>query len=448
MTSFDRFERSLPALFDELATPRVPDYYDDVMTRTAATRQRPGWTFPERWLFMSALTRRFAAAPGIPWRLGALVALLALAAVVAALAAGALLNRAPAPFGPAGNGHIAFVNADGQVAIGDPSTGSTVLLEGSSDSSDPMFSPDGSRILYLSHPSAATVNLVVAAVDGSTMVTVNPKPITPPKFGAWSPGGERFLIVTAGGELVAYDTRGTAAPVNLSAPLGLHWLDVGLGYNFRSSQAFRPPAGSEILASTASDTRLVAIRADGASYRTILDAETSPVPFTRLRGAEWSPDGTRIAVMLEQAPFAERWHAYVMNADGSGLEPLGSLGANPQGDQNSVLWSPDGSRIAYQYWIRHTADDGQDFNPIGIIDVATGEAHDVGPVLTNGATWDWSPDGQSILEVPGDGSGRILIINATTGAQRPAPWKFIASSDPAAAGDWCHDCVSWQRTRP
>jgi hypothetical protein len=446
MTSFERFERSLPELFDELATPRIPDYYDDVMTRTAATRQRPGWTFPERWLFMSALTRRLAAAPRIPWRLGAVVALLALAALVAVLAAGALINRAPAPYGPAGNGHIAFVNGDGQVAIGDPSTGATVVLGGSSDSSDPMFSQDGARVLYLNHPTAATVDLVVAAIDGSSTVTLNPKPITPPGFGGWSANGDRFLILTAGGELVAYDTRTTALPRNLSAELGLRALDIGLGYNFRSTQAFRPPAGSEVLASTT--TKLLAIREDGASYRTILDRTTSPVPFTRLRGAEWSPDGSRIALMLEQAPFAERWHAYVMNADGTGLAPLGSVGANPQGDQNSVLWSPDGSKIAYQYWIRHTADDGQDFNPIGVVDVATGEAHDVGPVLTNGATWDWSPDGSSILEVPGDGSGNILIINATTGVQTTAPWRFTQPEDPSGAGDWCHDCVSWQRVQP
>lgn len=445
MTSFDRFERSLPDLFDELATPRVPDYYDDVMARTAATRQRPGWTFPERWLPMSTLTRRLSAAPRIPWRMGALVALLAVAALVAALVAGALTNRVPAPYGPAANGHIAFVNSGGYVVVGDPATGTTVVLGKGSANSDPLFSQDGTRVLYLDHPTAATVNLVVAAVDGSATMTLNPKPITPPNFGGWSANGDRFLVLTAGGELVAYDTRTTAQPKSLTAALGLRALDIGLGYNFRSTQAFRPPVGSEILA--VADGRLLAIREDGASYRTILDPATSAVPFTGLRGAEWSPDGSRIALMLEQAPFEERWHAYVLNADGSGLQPLGTVGADPQVDQNSILWSPDGSKIAYQYWTRHTADDGQDFHPIGVVDVATGQAHDVGPVLMNGATWDWSPDGTSILEVPGDGSGNILIIDVKTGLQETAPWTFVQPADPAAAGDWCHDCLSWQRIK-
>src|SRR5258705_7065046 len=70
MTSFERFENRLPAMLDELAVPRLPDYADDLFARTAATRQRPGWTFPERWLPMSTITARLAAGPRVPWRLG------------------------------------------------------------------------------------------------------------------------------------------------------------------------------------------------------------------------------------------------------------------------------------------------------------------------------------------------------------------------------------------
>jgi hypothetical protein len=447
MTSFDRFERNLPELFDELASPRVPDYFDDLLTRTAATRQRPVWAIPERWFSMSAITRRFAVAPRIPWRLGVAVALLAVAALIAALVAGSFGPKRPAAYGPAGNGHIAFVDAQGRVVAGNPATGSTVILATEDEASDPMFSPDGSRVFYIRHVSAATVDLVVVSLDGSTSVTLNAEPMFGPGFGAWSANGNHFLVLSAGKDLLAYDTRVAGTAQNLSAAVGLDYLDIGLGYNFRSTQAYRPPSGDEIIAITR-DQRLVAIREDGTAYRTVLDRETSPVPFTRMRGAEWSPDGTRIALMLEQASQRERWHAYVMNADGTGLRPLGTLGADPNSDQNSLLWSPDGTRIAYQYWTRHTADDGQDFHPIGIVDVATGATHDVGPVLTNGATWDWSPDGASIVEVPGDGSGAILIVNAATGVWDPAPWTFTRPSDPVAAGDWCHDCLSWQRLAP
>src|SRR5262245_43116747 len=123
MTSFDRFERGLPELFEELAAARVPDYFDDLLTRTQATRQRPQWAFPERWSPMSALTRRFAAVPRIPWRLGVAVALLALAALLVAVAAGVLLKAPLAPYGPAGNGQVVFVDPDGLIRAGDLATG-------------------------------------------------------------------------------------------------------------------------------------------------------------------------------------------------------------------------------------------------------------------------------------------------------------------------------------
>lgn len=446
MTSFDRFERSLPSLFDELAAARIPDYTDDLLAQTAATRQRPGWTFTERWLPMSVISRRFAAVPRIPWRLGALVALLAVAALVAAIVAGALNNRVPAPYGPAQNGRIAFPDGQGRVLVGDPATGVTTILVNGTDNSDPLFSQDGSRVVYLHHVSATTVDLVVAPVDGSRAVTLNPKPIANPNYGGWSPDGATFLIVTYGKDLVAYDTAASGEPRNLSKALKLGRVDVGLGYNFRSSQAFRPPAGTEILASVSSGARLVAVDSDGSAVRPILDRATSPVPFTRLKGAEWSPDGSRIALLLEQAPNSQRWHGYVMNADGTGLKPLGDLGANPLGDQNSLLWSPDGKHLAYQYWIHDAVGGGQQSHPIGIFDVASGSTRDVGPTATNGfSTWDWSPDGTSILEVPQDGSGDVLIVNAATGRSQTAPWS-VTPADAATAGDWCHDCVSWQRT--
>jgi DNA-binding beta-propeller fold protein YncE len=41
---------------DDLAGTRRPDYRDDLFQRTARTRQRPAWTFIERWLPMSVIT--------------------------------------------------------------------------------------------------------------------------------------------------------------------------------------------------------------------------------------------------------------------------------------------------------------------------------------------------------------------------------------------------------
>ena len=170
MTSFDRFERSLPTLFDELAQPRVPDYTDDLLARTAATRQRPGWAFTERWLPMSALTRRFAAAPRIPWRMAALVALLAVAALITALVAGAFLTPKPAPYGPAVNGNIVFVDSGGSIVAGNPATGSTQTIVAGSGHGMPIVSPDGTQVAFTVQAEGAKVTLWRAPITGASPV--------------------------------------------------------------------------------------------------------------------------------------------------------------------------------------------------------------------------------------------------------------------------------------
>ena len=119
MSSSERYERRLPALLEELAAPRTPDYFDDILGQVDRTRQRPGWTFPERWLPMSAVSDRLRprraprarrprrrAPPHRPRR-----GLIALRRQPAA--------RVPAPFGPAGNGLIAYASPRG-TSSGDP----------------------------------------------------------------------------------------------------------------------------------------------------------------------------------------------------------------------------------------------------------------------------------------------------------------------------------------
>jgi hypothetical protein len=59
MTPIDRLERQLPAAFADLADERTPDYFVDILGRTARSRQRPAWAFPGRWFpTMPAITSR------------------------------------------------------------------------------------------------------------------------------------------------------------------------------------------------------------------------------------------------------------------------------------------------------------------------------------------------------------------------------------------------------
>ena len=68
MTTERRLERDLPQILGDLAMGPYPDYIDDVLATTAQRRQRPAWTFPERWLPMVDVARQPVLAPRLPWR--------------------------------------------------------------------------------------------------------------------------------------------------------------------------------------------------------------------------------------------------------------------------------------------------------------------------------------------------------------------------------------------
>ncbi len=131
MTTPTRLERNLPRILGDLSAAPTPEYLDDVFARTGRMRQRPAWTFPERWLPMADITRPRALAFAPPFR-SIVVALLVIALlVVAALVyVGRASTTVPAPFGPARNGLIPYVSA-GDVYLGDPVTGATRLAGGS-----------------------------------------------------------------------------------------------------------------------------------------------------------------------------------------------------------------------------------------------------------------------------------------------------------------------------
>src|SRR6476661_1371515 len=123
MTAFDRFERSIPELMTELAPLGAPDYVDDLLQRSARTRQRPAWSALERWIPMADLTGRLATAPRVPWRqVATALLIIALLAVAAAVFVGSRTPKLPAPFGVARNGLLVYASG-GDIFTVDPVTG-------------------------------------------------------------------------------------------------------------------------------------------------------------------------------------------------------------------------------------------------------------------------------------------------------------------------------------
>lgn len=147
MTPIDRFERQLPDELSHLAAERMPDYLDDLFAQTARTRQRPAWTFPERWLPMTITLRRPMLAP--PMRLLAvgLALLLALLAAMALAPYFSQPDRMALPAPAWANGLITF-GRDGDIWVAEPSVdGEAHVIVGGPESDDtPDWSPDGRKV--------------------------------------------------------------------------------------------------------------------------------------------------------------------------------------------------------------------------------------------------------------------------------------------------------------
>ncbi|HLA17289.1 MAG TPA: hypothetical protein VJZ72_10350, partial [Candidatus Limnocylindrales bacterium] len=197
MTTFDRIERRMPVLLDELVVAQRPDYLDSILGQTERTSQRPGWTFIERWLPMSALTERLAPAPRLPWRTIGAVALIVLALVAGAiLIVGNQPRKLPAPFGPAANGQIAYA-ADGDIFTADPTTGdSRALVTGPGIDTDPVYTRDGTKIAFTRTVAGGQREVYTADVDGGAAVLVTTEPISSVSGYEFSPDGTTIAIAS------------------------------------------------------------------------------------------------------------------------------------------------------------------------------------------------------------------------------------------------------------
>jgi hypothetical protein len=440
MTSFDRFdrfERQLPELFDELALPRRSDYLNDILARTATTRQRPGWAFPERWILMSALARRLPAVPRFPWRLATALALLLLGAILVALIAGSGRTRIPAPFGPAANGLIPYISS-GDVYIGDLKTGTSRLLVpgGSEDQGQPQFSPDGTRLAFIrvvAGSSPAAMSIFVVASDGSGIKRVTPQPIDDAAWRqiSWTPDSRRIAVVhpvEGAYQLDLFDASGNGAVQRIAAAAGL------------DSLQYRPPNGSEILyragakdAAGAMTYNLYVMNADGSNDRKLADGAVEGDTLD-LTGATYSADGSRI--------FFNRWTSdassgdagccqlYVINADGSDEhEFIPNVGTAWDGD---AVVSPDGTRIAF--W--HNQNDAPNHGVFVIRADGTGPLVETGPPISGTASYVWAPDSSKILMYPHDASNSSAYLLDPDGG----PWT---------ATPWVQDNdIGWQRVAP
>jgi Tol biopolymer transport system component len=429
MTASERLERTLPGILDDLSAGPSPDFLEDVFAKTARMRQRPGWTFPERWLPMADIARTRAYAPAPPWRLIA-VALVVIAFVVAALLVAGSQRKVAPPFGPARNGEIVY-DLTGDLYVGDPVTGESRLLVGDPGiDSAPSFSPDGTMVAFFRGVEGRPDSVDIYAVnsDGSNLRKVTPKPITRNTWANWMPDSRRLALIHVGagpGQLELVDVDGKEAPIRPAPDL------------FVDSIAFRPPDGKELAVRAIVDGKygVYAIKADGSGVPTPILEPNVPLDMDmHARDMVYSPDGE----LLFYQSYAGAGEGFsggccqlsVVNADGT--DPHRFEGANPAAWTGVPSVSPDGRWVSYWSVLGNSRNLQVRVAPAD----GSGPSIATGPPMSDFYPWVWSPDSSKLLLFLDDGSSSTAyLLDPAGGSYSNVPWQ----SGPG---------LDWQRLAP
>jgi Tol biopolymer transport system component len=266
---------------------------------------------------------------------------------------------------------VLVVNPDG--------TGLKNLTPDGEFESNPAWSPDGRKILFLRDG-----DLYVMNGDGSgRLMLADGQEISEHR---WSPDGRMIAYV---------DTRQEGEDV--FEDLWVMQAD-GTGKVKVAEQAFNfswSPDGRIVYTSDADlgDVHLRIVNADGSGGSRL----TNRAAFQ----PAWSPDGTRIAFVT----LGDK-EVFLINADGTGEVNL----TQGLGEDESPTWSPDGTRIAFSTGPLVPSVESE----VAVMN-RDGSSR---TTLTNHAGFDyqpvWSPDGTKIVFVRSENGGdsEIYVMNA------------------------------------
>jgi len=428
MTSARRFDQDVPALLADLYLAGTPDYRDDLVRKVAGTRQRPTWTFPGRWLPMELTTARVPTAR-LPMRqLGVLAIIAILVAALFAAYIGTHQQKVPPPFGPAANGLIAY-SKDGDIYAVDPTTGTAKgLVTGPEIDQEPAFSPDGTRLDFFRKRSTdGKYDLAIANADGSGVRVVTTEPLPGPAVGQFTPDGSALIVSSQTG-IQRIDLSGSGAPVDLAVARYV-------------AGTVRATDGAILFENDETPgIDLWVMNSDGSDKRVLWDPHLDG-HYQDLQQYRWSPDGTKIAYTCSDAVTHEGSFICLMDEDGSNRHRL--THESREWYETDLRWAPDGTSVAFNRWFQ-APNQGTFIKPIGIASIVDGTVRDVGPTpLSDGALFDFSPDGRTILSLParmldspvGGVPATPVAIDVVTGQARDMPFEI--DSNP-----------SWQRVAP
>lgn len=427
----ERLNRELPGLLDELSLPAVTDYLDDILSQTARMRQRPGWTFPERWLPMDIAVQRSAGVRQFPWRTVGVVALLGALLATAILVAGSR-PRLPTPFGPAANGSLIYEKR-GNIFIADAdATHERLLIGGETNDYAVTWSRDGTK-LFFGRDVLGGVSVMTADPDGRKIRELSAVPLSAPAEVDVSPLGTELAVsqIASGGRTISI--------LSLTGDRAARDLDLGALIPDRFV-GWRPPAGDEIVfvataAGSGPDLGVYAIRADGSGLRQVAmqrgesePGQQDPTQYS-FQGMKLSPDG-RTAAYWNWEPTVQPPHGCFIHLLDLTTGQDRRMSYDPEANcELGPEFTPDGSRIVAE---RQSAE--------GMAQLFLALADGSAPRLLGSSYQDTSrrgfalsPDGMTVVFVPLNGTGQVISI--ADGSVHDTDVEFIS-------------LPSWQRLAP
>ncbi|HSJ73379.1 MAG TPA: hypothetical protein VK904_03610 [Miltoncostaeaceae bacterium] len=297
--------------------------------------------------------------------------------IPAALALGLLLAAAaPATAAfPGINGSIAW-ERNSQVLVknfGDVSGGAPLTSLGNNE--DPAWSPDGTRIAFVSD-RAGPFDVYVMNADGSGQVRTTFEAVDAHNP-AWSPDGAQIAFEgnNINQDIVVVNSNGSGRRI------------VAGGADIQSAPAWSADGSRIVFRDFSQGTGLSIVNADGSGRTPLIADANRP---------DVSPDGARIA-------FDRGGEVFTANADGSGAAPVTTLtGSVP-------AFSPDGRLIVYTRFVAPQAN-------FELFTVGAQGGAQIQETLTAMGVQDGDPDWQSIGPPPDIAalSGSLIAGRPTT----------------------------------
>ena len=183
----------------------------------------------------------------------------------------------------------------------------------------PDWSPDGRRIAFSSN-RAGDFDLYTMDVGGRHLRRLT-RSLTHELFPSWSPYGDELVFVDAGRPDTSANQDFYTAEARSTSQLRI------IGAGGGGSRAITSGGGNSYWPDWSPDGTLILFdRSDPDGRRgiwTITPRGGSPKRLTAVgRWAAWSPDGTKVAFSFEGDTGGAAWDIYTMNSDGSGVAAL------------------------------------------------------------------------------------------------------------------------------